>query len=630
MLKNTINLVSSIFLFVFLTFMLGVFYDTPFIQQSILMVFCFLILKIVLYSGIYAALVEIISGEEFLLTLNLLKKNTKECWKEYVLILGIPIVSFIVLSLFIPTLKTLPPAIYSSCFNMPLLFLLGWLLVRKKYSHLVKSFSSSISFKEVGVILFLYSFDQALLFLSYGVDIKGPAVNTIGFAREWLEYVQFVYLVTVYIEKNSQIKKHFENIPQVFLINPFGPGTLRSLGYAWFVAGHPPAFVILKTFISAKYKIREFNQKMWSDRYYSKNALVALTSYTSNCYEAYRIAKEFKKRGATVVMGGPHVTYLPNEALEFCDSVVIGEAEEVWPQLLEDYEKGALQKTYFGGALSEKNSEKIFDHLLKSSPDVIKDFLETSRGCKFKCHFCTVPALSNGRIKNATIVALVELINKIKHKYRQVTFIDNNIYNDPGYARELFKALKPLNIKWRTSCTIDIAKNEETLRLAKESGCEFLLIGYEVSGNSLGKSLGGKFSMAEQYAKYTKTIRDLGIKIRANFIFGFESDNFKNIFKLWKYCLSLNAYSAGLSFLTPLPGSKLFDDLISKNQILNLNWRKYTMTHLVFKHKYLTPLSVSILFPFVTVFYLLTASRIGTLLLLLFLNGGIVIYLLKI
>lgn len=610
--------------------MLGVFYETPLVQETVILTFLFFVIKIFFYAGILASIVDILSGDEIVLSFELFRKNAKKYWQDYLLIILLALGSFVLLSFFFVSIRSMSPSLYASCFNMPLLFLLALRIARKKYSHITPLKTSSINFKEFVTIFALYATDLCLLFLYYGVDaIDGSWVNLLAFTREWLEYIQYSYLAMLVLGQNPEIKKHFNEKIQFFLVNPFGAGIFRSMGYAWFVGSYPPAFTILKTFISSKYKIREFNQRMWQDRYFKKNALVAVTSYTSNCFEAYRIAKKFKDKGATVIMGGPHVTYLADEALEFCDSVVIGEAQGVWPELLKDYENGKLKKTYFGGALNDENNDKVFQSLLNSSAEIIKDFLETSRGCKFKCHFCTVPALSDGRIKNTSIIALVELINKIKHKYRRITFIDNNIYNDPGYAKELFRALKPLNIKWRTACTIDIAKNEETLKLARESGCEGLLIGYEISGDSLEK-LGGKFSMAEQYAKYTKKIRDLGIRVRANFIFGFDSDRFKSIFGLWKYCLSLNAYSAGLSFLTPLPGSQFYNDLIKNDQITNLNWRKYTMTQLVFKHKYLTPLSVAVFFPVATVLYFLTASRVGSLLLLLLLQGGVIIYFLRI
>ena len=341
--------------------------------------------------------------------------------------------------------------------------------------------------------------------------------------------------------------------------------------------------MVLKALSPKTYKFRKFNRIIWHDRYYKNDVLVCITCFTSNCYEAYTIAKEFKKRGSKVVMGGLHVTYLPNEALAFCDSVVIGQAEGVWQEVIHDYENGTL-KSQYKGAAAESDYARVHEELLNSPPYIIKDFLETIRGCKFRCHFCTVPALSGGHVHLQPIDAFVELIKKVRPHYHHVTFIDNNIYSDPAYSRELFIALKPLKIKWRSECTIDIAKNEETLKLARESGCYLGLIGYEISGVSLEKDQGGKFAMAQKYIEYTRIVKKAGIRIKGQFIFGFDSDNFKTLFDLWKFCFSVMPQYTALSMLTPLPGSEVYRNMLLQDRVINLNWRSYNCHRLIVRH----------------------------------------------
>jgi radical SAM superfamily enzyme YgiQ (UPF0313 family) len=356
---------------------------------------------------------------------------------------------------------------------------------------------------------------------------------------------------------------------------------------------------------------------IWHDRYYKNNALVCITCFTSNCYEAYKIAKEFKKRGSTVIMGGPHVTYLPEEALVFCDSVVIGQAEGVWQNVMRDYENGALKSQYCAAATKEDYA-KVHEELLISPPDIIKDFLETVRGCKFRCHFCTIPSLSGGSVHLQPINDVVELIKRIKPRYRNVVFIDNNIYSDPGYAKDLFVALKPLKIKWASACSIDIAKNQETLKLARDSGCEELLFGYEIFSGSQEKTQGGKFAMSQKYKEYTALVKKAGIHIKAGFIFGFDSDNLKTLFALWKFCFSIMPRYTSLSVLTPLPGSGVYQDMLAQNRIINLNWRNYTATSkLVIRHPHLNPAAVSCCFPAVQILFFLTTSSFGLMILII-------------
>jgi radical SAM superfamily enzyme YgiQ (UPF0313 family) len=211
------------------------------------------------------------------------------------------------------------------------------------------------------------------------------------------------------------------------------------------------------------------------------------------------------------------------------------------------------------------------------------------------------------------------LIKKIKPRYSNVTFIDNNIYSDPAYSRELFIALKPLKIRWSSQCSIDIAKNQETLKLARESGCDELLIGYEVSGGSSEKNQGGKFAMAQKYLEYTNIIKKAGINIKGHFIFGFDSDDFKTLLQLWKFCFSIMPQFTIISMLTPLPGSGVYRDMLAQDRIINLNWRSYALNRLVVRHPHMDPTVVSFLFPLIQYLFLATTSFFGLILFVIFL-----------
>lgn len=290
------------------------------------------------------------------------------------------------------------------------------------------------------------------------------------------------------------------------------------------------------------------------------------------------------------------------------------EGWRIWQQVIEDYEHDTLKKKYIGSP-AENCHELVYQELLSSPPEVIKDFLETSRGCKFKCFFCTVPSLSQGFLRKQQISQFIELIKKVKQKYGHVVFIDNNIYSDPAYTKELFEALKPVGIKWSTQCSIDIAKNKQILKLAKESGCASLLIGFEISEGSFEKSQGGKLALADHYKEYAQTIKNMGIGIKAHYIFGFESDSFKNLFKFWRFCLSINPFITVLSILTPYPGSQFYYDTIKKDRILNLNWRYYNGQTLVYDHPHMNSTVLSKAYPLIFLVFLFTTSKLGYLLL---------------
>ena len=570
-------------------------------------------------SGISGCILEIISGEEIALQLRRIHPNAKILWKGFgAAFVIIQLVDFSFFVLF-PSLR-IWRNVYFSLLEVIAVYMLSQWTIHKKYvvplgipQH---RFRFSLSF--LMVIITACFLELFLARVSDFIHIGAfQWQNISAFIINYIHVFEFIFCSLYIFENYPEINEKFSRQKEIFLINPMGAGFIQSLQY-WFLRLHPPFFVILKALSSKAYKFHTFSRVIWHERYYKNDVLVCITCFTNNCYEAYKIAKEFKKRGSKVVLGGPHVTCLPNEALAFCDSVVVGQAEGVWKNVIHDYENGTLKPQYRGTA-TEADYWEVHQELLNSPPSIVRDFLETTRGCKFHCRFCTIPALSDGQIHLRPVNAIVELIKKVKPHYPQITFIDNNIYSDPCYTKELFAALKPLKIKWHGQCSIDIAKNQETLKLAQESGCAELLLGYEVSGGSFEKNQGGKFAMAQKYTEYTRVIKKAGIKIKGHFIFGFDSDNLKTLFALWKFCFSIMPNFTIVSILTPYPGSVIYRDMLAQDRIINLNWRNY-VNKLVIRHPRMNHQWVSFFFiPLIQPFFLMTTSSSGFLLLLILL-----------
>jgi len=572
-------------------------------------------LNIYVMSGISGCLLEIISSEEIVFQFRRFHQNVKVFWQGFLIAYCIICFLDFLFFVYVPSLRAWQHLFFATWETIAIFLLVQW-TIKKKYIQPLgiphRGFKVSLNFLLVMTLVFLVE----LIMVRLIEVIPNGAFqwkNVFFFGINYIHVFEFIFISMNVLEGYPEVYEKFSASKEIYLINPMNAGIIYSLAF-WCLRGFPPAFVVLKALSPKSYKFREFNKVIWHDRYYKNNVLVCITCFTSNCYEAYKIAKEFKKRGSTVIMGGPHVTYLPEEALAFCDSVVVGQAEGVWGDLITDYENGTLKPKYSGTA-DEFDHLKVHEELLNSPPHVIKEFLETSRGCKFRCHFCTIPALSNGQMYLQSTTAIVELIKKIKPSYNSVSFIDNNIYSDPGYAKELFLALKPLKIKWNSQCTIDIAKNQETLKLARESGCNGLLFGYEVSGGSLEKNQGGKFAMAHKYREYTQIIKKQGIRIKGHFIFGFDSDNFKSLFQLWKFCFSIMPKFTIVSLLTPLPGSVLYQEMLAQDRIINLNWRNYAMNRMVFRHPQMDHHLASFFFPLLQPLFMMTTSTLGFILL---------------
>ncbi len=575
-------------------------------------------LKVFIYGGIYGMIVELASREEITLKFNRFKINAKKYWKHYLALTAVPLLFYFAVVTRGALFAKMDAFSFFSYINPFILFLMSSMIIRDKYIKPLNLKEKRIPTPLPVLITMLALFTIGLLILHLPNTLRIPSFELsriTKFAYIYISFLVFIYFAHLALEQYPEVENTFDHEKEIYFVNALGGGIAFHISSV-LLRMYPPVFVVIKALTPKDYRFRTFNRVFWKNHFYAPGKLVAMTCFTSNSIDTYRIAQEFRKRGSKVIIGGPHVTYFPDEALEYCDSVVCGELESVWPDVIRDYENGTLQPKYAGTPV-ENCHAMVHQELLNSPPEIIKDFLETSRGCKFKCYFCTVPSLSQGNLRKQKISDFVELLKKVKEKYPHVIFIDNNIYSDPAYTKELFLALKPLGIKWSTQCSIDIAKNKELLRLAKESGCTCLLFGFEISEGSFEKAQGGKLALVDHYREYAREVKKMGIMIKAHYIFGFESDTFKYLWRFWKFCFAINPFATALSILTPFPGSQFYYDTVKNDRISNLNWRHYGSQTLVFNHPHMNNFILARVYPFIFLFFLFTTSKLGYVLLFL-------------
>lgn len=316
--------------------------------------------------------------------------------------------------------------------------------------------------------------------------------------------------------------------------------------------------------------------------------LVGISFNTASAVRAFQIAREFRKRGTKVVMGGAHPTMMPGECIQYADSVVIGEAECSWQKVLKDLEKGQLQKFYrCEGFPSLENLPFPRRDLLNPNKYAVFWTIQTTRGCPYNCDFCSVTRFFGRTYRTRPIREVIREIEEINSKF--LIFVDDNILGDPRYARELFKELIPLKKLWLSQGSINATRDEELIKLAAKAGCRGLFIGFESITEECLKEVGKRQNIVEEYRKCIKRLHSVGIAIIGAFIFGFDHDD-KDVFKrtvdfVYKEKIDIPQFS----ILTPLPGTALYEKFEKEGRIFSKDWAKYTGNQCVFYPKNMTP-----------------------------------------
>ncbi len=316
--------------------------------------------------------------------------------------------------------------------------------------------------------------------------------------------------------------------------------------------------------------------------------LVGITAKTAQAKRMYEIADTYKSKGIPVVLGGIHVTFNAEEAMNHADSVVIGEAEEIWPKLLKDFENNKLQKIYKNTIPpSIENlppprldlcNENVFNY-----PRGSRNVIMTTRGCPYNCSFCTVRSMFGDKIRKRPIEKTIEEILMFDNNF--VLFYDDNFFNFKNYAVELLNALKPLNISWGAHASLKIADDDDLLQLVYDSGCKTLIIGVESLNTAnnpfIDKTVTNSFKSSERIKKF----QDLGIKMILTFIVGFDNDTEKVFDEIFDFVIKNKIELAQPAVLTPFPGTQLYTVLSEQNRIVEKDWNKYNLNEVVFEPK---------------------------------------------
>jgi radical SAM superfamily enzyme YgiQ (UPF0313 family) len=310
--------------------------------------------------------------------------------------------------------------------------------------------------------------------------------------------------------------------------------------------------------------------------------LIGLTVITGTAMRAYELADHFRKRGITVVLGGPHVTLIPEDAALHADAVVVGYAEDSWPQLLRDFQNGCLQPRY-DQAPNLDLADRPFARrdLLPSRRYLTNNVFEATRGCIHNCDFCVVPAAWGRKPFQKPVEQVVADIRQ--HGARKLIFVDLNLIADRDYALRLFSALIPLRVQWYGLATVLLAEDLELLELAGRSGCRGLLMGLEsISPQNLRQSH-KSFNSPDKFLRVVERLHEHGIALQGCFVFGLDHDGPDVFLKTAEFAVQARIDLPRFAIVTPFPNTGLHKRLEAEGRILTRNWELYDGQHVVFR-----------------------------------------------
>ncbi len=298
--------------------------------------------------------------------------------------------------------------------------------------------------------------------------------------------------------------------------------------------------------------------------------LVALTFFSGFADEAYRLADAFRARGKKVVAGGPHVTFWVEEALNHCDAVVIGEAETVWADLLDDAERGVLKKCYTGRPAPLDGIPRPRYDLL-SEKFFVRRVVQATRGCPFTCSFCTVPSINPGfRVRPVEEVLRDVAFDDFPYWWQRkvVWFWDDNLPANRPYVKALLRAMIPARKWWLTQASIDIGRDRELLDLMEKSGCIGIFLGIESLNTDSIAEANKRQNKIERYVEATRRLHERGICVMAGFIAGFDHDTPESIVAMADQLYEIGIDVPFLSILTPYKGTALYDRIVDEGRLL--------------------------------------------------------------
>jgi radical SAM superfamily enzyme YgiQ (UPF0313 family) len=340
-------------------------------------------------------------------------------------------------------------------------------------------------------------------------------------------------------------------------------------------------------------EVRFYDDRMEKIPFGEPTDLVAISVETYTAKRAYQIASEYRRRKTPVVMGGFHASLVPQEVAKYAEAVVIGEAESIWPKVIDDARHGKLEKTYRQDSRPSLAGMKPDRSIFRGKKYLPIGLVEAGRGCHFKCEFCAVQTVFGASQTRRPIDDILREIERVKQDKKLFFFVDDNITSNLRQAKEFFRALIPLKIRWVSQASINAAHDEEFLDLLVRSGCMGVLIGFESLNPENLKDMNKSFNtMRGGFTNALENLRRHRVRVYGTFIFGYDRDTLHSFTETVRFARTNSMYIAAFNHLTPFPGTPLYRRLESAGRLLYQAWwldDRYRYNHIPFTPAGMSP-----------------------------------------
>jgi radical SAM superfamily enzyme YgiQ (UPF0313 family) len=311
--------------------------------------------------------------------------------------------------------------------------------------------------------------------------------------------------------------------------------------------------------------------------------LVVIQVYITSAYRAYELADHYRQRGAYVVLGGLHVTALPQEAAAHADTIFLGPGEDTWPQFLADFRAGQPAKCYTSKIRTLVGLPPIRRDLIKRHHYLVPNSIVVSRGCPHHCDFCYKEAFYQGGKSFYTQPVEAALAEIDRLPGRHLYFLDDHLLGHEGFAQTLFEGMKGMGRVWQAAATVQTILKPGLLEKAVEAGLRSLFVGFETLSSANLQEQHKYHNLNRDYALGIQRLRSFGVMVNGSFVYGMDGDDPSVFDRTIEWAIHQGIETATFHILTPYPGTALYDRMVAEQRLVSSNWDHYDTRHVVYR-----------------------------------------------